>query len=170
MAMTVSRAANFEEEKEAATWPKLRMLTVARQAAEEPMFKCEGDWKVCEPETVGGFSATAYFFGRALHKELGVPVGLITSAWGGTAVEAWTSSEVQESKQELKPLLQSWDEQIASYDPAAAKDRYEKQLAAWQKKAAQAKASGRKAPRKPSAPCLSPRDSARIVRPICSTA
>ncbi len=152
MAMTVSRAANFDEEKEAAIWPKIRMLTVARQAADKPASKCQGDWKVCEPETVGGFSASAYFFGRALHKELGVPVGLITSAWGGTAVEAWASSEAQKSKKALEPLLQSWNEQIAAYDPAAAKARYEKQLTTWKEKAAQAKAAGKKTPRKPTVP------------------
>ena len=152
MAMTVSRAADFEKEKQAATWPKIRMLTVVRQSIEKPASKCEGDWKICEPETVGGFSATAYFFGRTLHEELGVPVGLITSAWGGTAVEAWTSIEAQQSKKKLKPLLQSWDEQIASYDPAAAQARYEKQLAAWKTKAAQAKATGKTLPRRPKAP------------------
>ena len=27
---------------------------------------------------------------RTLHKELGVPVGLINSSWGGTRVEPWT--------------------------------------------------------------------------------
>ncbi len=152
MAMTVSRAADFEEEQKAANWPKLRMLTVARQAVEQPVDKCEGDWKICSPDTVGGFSATGYFFGRTLHEDLDVPVGLIASSWGGTAVEAWTSAEAQQSKPELKSLLQSWDDQIAAYDPAAAKQRYEKQLAAWTKKAADAKAAGKKAPRKPSAP------------------
>lgn len=77
MAMTVSRANDFEQEKEAANWPKIRMLTVARQAAEKPAAECEGEWQICSPETVGGFSATAYFFGRTLHKELGVPGGIL---------------------------------------------------------------------------------------------
>ncbi len=47
--------------------------------------------RVSSPKTAGGFSATAYYFGRELQKELGVPVGLIRSAVGGTPVEAWTS-------------------------------------------------------------------------------
>ncbi|MHB8898441.1 MAG: sialate O-acetylesterase [Thermoguttaceae bacterium] len=153
MAMTVSSAADFEKEKAAsAAWPKIRMITIARNAAEEPVDRCEGDWRVCSPETVGGFSATAYFFGRTLHEELDVPVGLVTSAWGGTAVEAWTSIEAQQSKAELKPLLDSWKEQIASYDAAATQARYEKSLAAWKAKVAQAKAAGKAVPRKPAAP------------------
>ena len=156
MAMTVSRAANFDEEKKAANWPEIRMLTVVRQASPEPVSKCQGDWKLCKPETVGGFSATAYFFGRTLHQELDVPVGLITSAWGGTAVEAWTSLEAQQPQKELKPLLESWDKQIETYDPATAQARYEQQLASWKEKAAKAKAAGKTAPRRPTAP-VSPR-------------
>ena len=38
----------------------------------------------------GGFSAALYYFGRRLHKELDVPVGLIDSAWGGSPIEPWT--------------------------------------------------------------------------------
>jgi sialate O-acetylesterase len=35
------------------------------------------------------FSAIGYFFARKLHKELGVPVGIINSSWGGTPAESW---------------------------------------------------------------------------------
>jgi sialate O-acetylesterase len=41
----------------------------------------------------GGFSAAAYYFGRELHKELGVAVGLIDSSWGGTVIQTWTPPE-----------------------------------------------------------------------------
>ncbi len=152
MAMTVSRSADFDKEKAAAKWPKIRMLTVARKAQPEPTDRCQGEWTVCTPDTVGGFSAAGYFFGRTLRKELDVPVGLINSSWGGTAVEAWTSMEVQEAIPQLKPMLASWQTQIDTYDPAAAKARYEKQLDAWKAKAAKAKADGKPAPRKPRAP------------------
>ena len=53
----------------------------------------QGAWQVCDPKTVGGFSATAYFFGRALQKELDVPVGLINSSVGGTPIEQWTGPD-----------------------------------------------------------------------------
>ena len=152
MAMTVSRSADFEKEKAAAQWPKIRMLTVARKSQPEPAERCQGDWKVCTPETVGGFSAAGYFFGRTLHEKLDVPVGLIDSSWGGTAVEAWTSMEVQQAIPQLKPMLESWQTQADTYDPDAAKARYENQLEAWKTKAAKAKADGKPAPRKPRAP------------------
>ena len=45
---------------------------------------------MCSPQTVGGFTAAGYFFGRHLQQELDVPVGLIGSNWGGTRIEPWT--------------------------------------------------------------------------------
>ena len=51
---------------------------------------CGGGWKVCSPESIRGFSATAYFFGRVLHDRLGVPVGLINRSRGGSPIQHWT--------------------------------------------------------------------------------
>lgn len=151
MAMTVSRAANFDQEQAAAEYPKIRMFTVDRVPGQEPQDKCGGNWQVCGPETVGNFSATAYFFGRTLHKELGVPVGLINSSWGGTPVQAWTCLQAQKEKPELKPMLDDWQRRIDSYDPQAAKTRYEEQLAKWTELAKEAREAGKQPPRRPRA-------------------
>ncbi len=96
MAMTVSRSQNPQSEIAAADFPQIRMFTVPRGGAAEPRDDVEGQWRVCSPQTVGRFSATAYFFGRKLHQELNVPVGLINSSVGGTPIEYWTSRQVQE--------------------------------------------------------------------------
>ena len=40
------------------------------------------------------FSAAAYFFGREIHTNLNVPVGLIESSWGGSRIEPWTTPAV----------------------------------------------------------------------------
>jgi len=152
MAMTVSRAAHFDRERAAADHPRLRMLTVDRATAQTPQDRCGAAWQVSTPETVGGFSATAYFFGRALHEELDVPVGLINSSWGGTPIEAWTCLKAQQARPELKPMLDDWERRIATYDPEAAKEAYEKRVAKWRQKAKAAKAAGRQVPRKPRAP------------------
>jgi len=106
MAMTVNRCLNAEQEIASADHPKIRMFTVSRASVETPQTNVEGQWQLCSPETVGGFSATAYFFGRELNRELDVPVGLINSSWGGTPVQAWTSIDQQEDQAELKPLLE----------------------------------------------------------------
>ena len=76
----------------AADYPQIRLFDVEHAIAVTPQDDCRGAWKPCRPETVTGFSAVAYYFGRQLHKELGVPVGLISSNWGGTLAEAWTSA------------------------------------------------------------------------------
>jgi sialate O-acetylesterase len=47
-------------------------------------------WTACSPKTVPSFSGVLYYFGLKLHKELGVPVGLINSSWGGSPIEPWT--------------------------------------------------------------------------------
>jgi len=152
MAMTVRGCRDFEKEQAAADLPQIRHVTIARRPAETPQDDCEGQWEVCTPETVGGFSATAFFFGRELHRELGVPVGLINSSWGGTPVEAWTSVKAQQAQEELKPLLESWEQRLASYDPEKAKQQYEQALARWKDAAARAKAQGKPAPRRPRPP------------------
>jgi len=113
MQWPVRRSMNAEEEIANARWPKIRLFTVARRIAETPQEDCEGEWLICSPETVGEFSAVLYFFGRKLHQELGVPVGLINSSWGGTVAEAWTSREALEGDEDFRPIL----ERGAKFDP-----------------------------------------------------
>ncbi len=152
MAMTVNRCNDFDKEKAAADLPNIRMFTVARIPSETPKDDCQGDWKVCTPDTVGGFSAVGYFFGRYLYEQLGVPVGLINSSWGGTPVQAWTSLPDQKQLPELKSLLDNWGNRIATYDPEKAKAWYEAAVAKWKDAVAKAKAEGKKPPRRPHNP------------------
>ncbi|MFA6128356.1 MAG: sialate O-acetylesterase [Bacteroidales bacterium] len=77
----------------AANNPTMRLFTVKRATSFVPVDTCSGEWLVCTPESVKEFSATGYFFGLELSKKLNIPVGLVFSSWGGTAAEAWTSSE-----------------------------------------------------------------------------
>jgi len=72
-------------------YPDLRLFTVKKDSSLVPLDSCKGKWLNATPENVGEFSATAYFFGRELSRKLGVPVGLISSSWGGSPAEAWTS-------------------------------------------------------------------------------
>jgi sialate O-acetylesterase len=82
---------NSDEEITNANYPGIRMFTVARNFSTTPIDTITGIWASASPETAGDFSATAYFFARRLHQELGVPIGIIHSSWGGTVAEAWTS-------------------------------------------------------------------------------
>ena len=112
MAMRVSSCNDAAKEIENAKHPGIRAFMVERAVAEKPQDQCVGSWTVCSPETAGGYMAAAYFFGRELHKELDVPVGLVQTAWGGTPSESWTSRKALESDPTLKPLLDRWDNAI----------------------------------------------------------
>ncbi len=68
---------------------KIRLFNAERNASVLPINTCTGKWLLAEPRTVCDFSAKAYFFGLKLYEQLGVPIGLITSSWGGTPAEAW---------------------------------------------------------------------------------
>ena len=78
-----------EEEIANANYPEIRMFTVKRIIAFESQENTEGNWAVCSPETLGEFSAVAYYFGKKLYEELNVPIGLIHSSWGGSPAESW---------------------------------------------------------------------------------
>jgi len=152
MAMTVNRARDYEAEKKTADHPRLRMFTVKSGPATKPQQDCTGEWEVCTPATVGGFSATGYFFGRELLQTLDVPVGLINSSVGGTGIEAWTSLDAQEARPELIHLFDEWNDRAKTYDPETATARYEKQMTAWKEAARKARAEGHESPRRPTEP------------------
>ena len=82
-----------ETMRDARLYPDIRLFTVARCSTDTPQEDCGGRWLCPDPATVGAFSAVGYYFGRSLYQYLGVPVGLITTNWGGTNIEAWLSEE-----------------------------------------------------------------------------
>lgn len=95
-----------------ASVPEIRLFIVQRKVSGEPVEECTGRWEVCSPATVSQFSAAGYFFGKRLHEELNIPVGLIESAWGGTPAEAWISSEVLENAGEFVSEIKGIKESI----------------------------------------------------------
>lgn len=108
-----------------AKYPAIRMFTVAQKVADAPKRDVQGSWVVCSPQTVGAFSAVAYFFGQEIHETLSVPVGLIHSSWGGTPAESWTRQEVLAKNPELRPILTRYDLGLTQ------RPAYEAALTAW---------------------------------------
>ena len=72
---------------------QLRLFTVKRHASLTPVDSVTGHWDEANSASVRDFSATAYYFGKALRSTLGVPVGLICTSWGGSACEAWMQAD-----------------------------------------------------------------------------
>jgi sialate O-acetylesterase len=100
---------NWQKEVETADFPEIRLFEVQHQISLDPQQDCVGSWKKCSPETVQRFSAIGYFFGRNLHQKLQVPVGLISSNWGGTVAETWTSREALQNLDSFTAPLKSLD-------------------------------------------------------------
>jgi len=105
MEMGLGGCADAAKHKETSKNPKIRLFTVPKKVAEEPTHELNGKWVECGPDTVGGFSGVAYFFGRDLQKALDVPIGLIHTSWGGTVAEAWTPKGALEGDPKLKGLI-----------------------------------------------------------------
>ena len=152
MAMTVSRAKDYEAEKKNAELPRLRVFTTARQNTLEPARDCQGVWKVCSAETVGNFSATGFFFARELHRELGEPVGLILSAVGGTPIDSWVDGSLQRALPEMREFFAAQSQEEATFDPVKAKADHEAALEKWKEAAKSARAAGKPPPRRPRDP------------------
>ena len=120
MQMGVDGCLNSDREMaDAANYPNIRFFTSPMCVAPEPLDESTGSWEVCSRDTAGDFSGVGYFFGRALHKKLQVPIGLIQAAHGGTRIEAWTSRKAMESDPALKPTVESHDAALKE-DPDAA--------------------------------------------------
>jgi sialate O-acetylesterase len=136
--------------------PALRMFNAPLVTAEENQDDIDGSWKAATPETVADYSAVAFFFARKLHLELGVPVGVIKSAWGGKPVETFTSREALNTLPGTKALVEAMLKEESTYDQAKADAAYATKLEQW--KATMAAAKGKSAderkrlPKKPDAP------------------
>ncbi|MBN1457293.1 MAG: hypothetical protein JW912_05535 [Sedimentisphaerales bacterium] len=106
MEMRLNSVLNNENEIANANRPDIRLFTVPKIFAESPQKDCNGVWSECSPGTAETFSAAAYFFGREINEQLGIPVGLIHTSWGGTPAEAWTSKTALENHPDLAYLLE----------------------------------------------------------------
>ncbi len=106
MEWPLSQANDAQAEIASAKFPNIRLLTVPKKIAATPQKEFAGatNWQVCSPETIPGFSAVAYFFGREINQKTGVPIGLINASWGGTIAQAWMSKDALVKRDDLRAL------------------------------------------------------------------
>lgn len=116
MAWPVKLSKAPEKERAAAEHPRIRLLNVPQHFARRPQTDFDATWHVCGPETVGDFSAVAYYFGRELHRELGVPIGLLQSAVGGTRIECWIHRDVMKGHPQFADRIEKLETAIREYE------------------------------------------------------
>ncbi|MEO8535282.1 MAG: sialate O-acetylesterase [Flavobacterium sp.] len=103
---------NGDEEVKNATNPNIRFFTVPKLTATSPQNNLLGNWTESTPETMKNFSAVGYFFAKRLREDLkNVPIGLISSNWGGTPAEIWIPEEVVQNDPVLLENAKKLNEQ-----------------------------------------------------------
>jgi sialate O-acetylesterase len=130
MQWAVSQTNNAEQEIASAKFPDIRLFYVPRKPSAIPVDDVDAKWVVCSPESVKDFSAVLYYFGRQLHQDLKVPMGLIHSSWGGTPIASWISGGTLTANVRLSPFLTFWQDMIARYPDNFT--RYEQNLKKWE--------------------------------------
>jgi sialate O-acetylesterase len=127
MQWTVANSYDADLERLASNYPQIRMINYEQKGSQAPVWSHDDrHWQVCSPETLTsptkgvGFSAVGYFFARQLHQTLGVPIGMVNNAWGGSACEAWVDRPTLEKAGTYTELLDSWKAREKQHDELAA--------------------------------------------------
>lgn len=153
MGWPVSGSLNADLEKlTAIDAAPIRFLEVKNPGGQEPQKEFPGEWTLATPDTIGDFSAVAWHFAKTLQAALGVPVGIIENAWGGSSAEAWVPREVIAADPELESIHEKWLEIEDGYDYQEELDQWEKDVAEWEQAVAEARAAGDPNPKKPRKP------------------
>ena len=125
MEWSVRQTMDAEKAIADANQPGIRLFNVPGHTTSAlPQDNCPGSWQVCTPQSVPGFSAVGYFFGRKIYQDTKVPVGLIGTNWGGTRIEPWTPPVGFREVPELKAISEAVDR----FDPSTPAGK-----ATWQK-------------------------------------
>lgn len=126
------RSADGEAAAAGSNDPRLRLfnsILERRMSSDEPLVDENGPgWECCTPMTAECFSACGFYFGRKLMQDLNIPIGLISTAWGGTDIEAWISREKYE-REGCEEFLQTRDR--AAHTKVADKKDFDVQFENW---------------------------------------
>lgn len=151
MDMTVARedrywcgVHNEADEVANANYPLIRIFDVDFTPNNAVQRNAVGRWEVISPQTVGRYSAAAYFFARDLFKQYNIPVGVITSAFGASTAETWISKEALEAQPTLKSLLDAYQQKLSKFeaDSAETMPKYREGMLSFADRMAEVRAAG----------------------------
>lgn len=111
----------------------IRLFHVPNRPSATPQQDVETSWTLPTAVPLGRFSGVAYAFGSLLHRTLGIPIGLIQSAWGGTAAEWWTPTTALDADPLLRPIMDRLRAMPPLPEPSS--PAYAAALAEWEQKA-----------------------------------
>ena len=115
MEWSVRASKDSDAEIAAADYPTIRLFDIPHRPSGLLQQDVEADWHETTPKTIENFSAVAYYFGRKLYKNLNVPIGLISTNWGGTRIEPWTPPVGFASVPALESISKEIQEADTSY-------------------------------------------------------
>jgi len=156
MGLYLNEVFNAPQEVAAANYPEFRFMATPVPGKLLPAEALAGgSWRVCTPENAARFAATAYFFGRQLHKAINVPVGLIEFDRGATGIECWVPLTAYQAS--TTPSMQQIAHTVSTWNPQSAIGRKAhedalKAIAAWAPEARKALAEGKPVPPQPLLP------------------
>jgi len=131
MGWSMGNSFGFENEAEV-NLPNFRIFKSAREHWHEPLDYPRdrlSKWKPCDPQSAAETSAVSYYFGKKLHEELGIPVGIIQQAFAGTPIEGWMPWEIQQDDPRTIAHKASYDEKPGTEsDRAKGLEKHAKEL------------------------------------------
>ncbi|CAG4991588.1 hypothetical protein DYBT9275_00785 [Dyadobacter sp. CECT 9275] len=135
MEWTVKQVFNAPYELKNANFPQIRSFTVSKEIRSEPVDNTSpAAWQMCTPQNTASFSAVAYFFARDIHLSQHIPIGIIHTSWGGTAIEPWISLASMEQHPDFKELAATLSPEMRAQKTIEASQKtYAHDMQFWQK-------------------------------------
>ena len=133
MEWTLNRVFNAPYELKNANIPEIRSFTVARVISSDPLSNVsDASWQVSTPENAASFSAVAFFFAKEIYKTQHIPIGIIHTSWGGTAIEPWISIKSIEQHPDFKALAAKYiSENQGNKEIETSQEAYSKNTQKW---------------------------------------
>lgn len=147
MSWALENAPQFADAMASAEKLPIRGWRSPQAPSAQPAFFNASRWTSCVSQTDGvrdmkDWSAAAFFFAREVFQETGVPVGIITTSYGGTMIEAWMNESALKESGLKEVVDRRFAKQLAQLPQLTAE--WEKKVADWKVEAAEAAKTGGK--------------------------